>query len=232
VDGGYSQYVRAKPEWVIPLPKGMDLWQSMCLGTAGFTAALAVERMERNEQSPERGPIMVTGATGGVGSLAVSMLSRAGYEVVAMSGKPEKADFLRALGASKVVGRDVVPESPRALSRAEWGGAIDNVGGNTLAWLASTTQFWGNIASIGLVDSHELHTTVMPFILRGVNLLGINSSATPRAQRESVWRRLATDLKPDMATIGTRTEKFEDLKRLFGDYLDAKVTGRTVIELP
>ncbi|MEO1575028.1 MAG: oxidoreductase, partial [Pseudomonadota bacterium] len=136
------------------------------------------------------------------------------------------------LGASKVVGRDVVPEKPRPLARAEWGGAIDNVGGKTLAWLASTTNFWGNIASIGLVDSHELHTTVMPFILRGVNLLGINSSATPRAQREAVWRRLATDLKPDLAAIGTRTEKFADLPSLFDDYLGGKVTGRTVIELP
>ena len=232
VDGGYSQYVRAKPEWVIPLPPGMSLWDTMCLGTAGFTAALAVERMERNAQTPDMGPILVTGATGGVGSLAVSMLSRIGYEIVAMSGKSDKTDFLTRLGAQTVVGRDVVPAAPRPLARAQWGGAIDNVGGATLAWLLSTTRPWGNVASIGLVDSHELSTTVMPFILRGVNLLGINSSATPRAQREVVWQRLATDLKPDLAAIGTRTEHFDNLSTLFDDYLNGKVTGRTVIELP
>lgn len=232
VDGGYAQYVRAQPEWVIPCPAGLDLWQTMCIGTAGFTAALAVERMERNDQTPDLGPVIVTGATGGVGSLAVSMLSGLGYEVTAMTGKSEQADYLKKLGATEIVGRDIVPERPRPLAKAVWGGAIDNVGGSTLAWLASTTRFWGNIASIGLVASHELHTTVMPFILRGVNLLGINSSATPRAIRDVVWHRLATDLKPNFDALDSKTEYFNNLEALFGDYLTGSVTGRTVIELP
>ncbi len=232
VDGGYARYVRAQPEWVVPLPGGMDLWQTMCLGTAGFTAALAVARMERNGQQPDQGTVLVTGATGGVGSIAISMLSRLGYDVAAMSGKPEAADFLKKLGASEIIGRDAVPEKPRALDKIRWAGAVDNVGGNTLAWLTSTMGWWGNIASIGLVGGHKLNTTVMPFILRGINLLGINSVQTPRPERLAVWRRLATDLKPDFDTIGTRTASFDELPTLFQAYLDGNVTGRTVIEIP
>lgn len=232
VDGGYARYVRAQPEWVVPLPAGMDLWQTMCLGTAGFTAALAVERMERNGQSPDKGTVLVTGATGGVGSIAISMFSRLGYDVAAMSGKPDAADFLHKLGASKIIGRDAVPEKPRALDKTLWAGAVDNVGGDTLAWLTSTVGWWGNIASIGLVGGHKLNTTVMPFILRGVNLLGINSVQTPRPERLEVWRRLATDLKPDFDTIGTRTASFDELPALFQGYLDGNVTGRTVVEIP
>jgi NADPH2:quinone reductase len=231
-DGGYASYVRADPEWVVPLPEGMTLWETMCLGTAGFTAALAVERMERNGQTPGGKPILVTGASGGVGSIAISMLSRLGYEVVGMSGKSGAHDFLKHLGASDVIGRDSVPAKPRPLDKALWGGAIDNVGGDTLAWLTSTVDWWGNIASIGLVGGHRLNTTVMPFILRGVNLLGINSVRTPRPQRLAVWQRLSTDLKPDLDTIGTRTVKFDELGGLFQAYLDGEVTGRTVVEIP
>ncbi len=232
VDGGYARYVRAQPEWVVPLPAGMDLWQTMCLGTAGFTAALAITRMERNGQQPDQGAVLVTGATGGVGSLAISMLSRRGYEVAAMSGKPQAAAFLKKLGAGEIIGRDAVPQKPRALDKTLWAGAIDNVGGETLAWLTSTVGWWGNIASIGLVGGHQLNTTVMPFILRGVNLLGINSVQTPRPQRLDVWRRMAADLKPDFETIGTRTAGFDELPTLFQAYLDGNVTGRTVIEIP
>ncbi|MFK8017819.1 MAG: YhdH/YhfP family quinone oxidoreductase [Gammaproteobacteria bacterium] len=230
-DGGYATYVRADPEWVVPLPNGLSLWETMCLGTAGFTAALAIERMERNGQTPDGGRILVTGASGGVGSLAVSMFGRLGYEVTALTGKTSAYDYLAALGADDVIGRDAVPDKPKPLSKALWGGALDNVGGNTLAWLTSTVDWWGNIASIGLVGGHALNTTVMPFILRGVNLLGVNSVRTPRPQRLEVWRRLASDLKPDLATIGTRTEAFADLPSLFQAYLDGEVTGRTVIAI-
>ncbi|MFK7885504.1 MAG: oxidoreductase [Gammaproteobacteria bacterium] len=232
VDGGYASFVRAKPEWVVPLPAGMTLWDTMCLGTAGFTAALAVERMERNGQQPDMGPILVTGASGGVGSLAISMFKGLGYEVTALTGKADAHDYLTTLGASDIVGRDIVPERPKPLARAQWGGAVDNVGGTTLSWLTSTVDWWGNIASIGLAGGFKLDTTVMPFILRGVNLLGINSVRTPRDQRLAVWARLATDLKPDLNTIGKRTATFEELPALFDAYLAGNVTGRTVIELP
>ena len=231
VDGGYARFVRADPEWVVPLPAGMTLWETMCLGTAGFTAALAVERMERNGQRPDGGTILVTGASGGVGSVAISMLSRLGYTVTAMSGKPSAHAYLKSLGAADIIGRDAVPDKPRPLAKALWGGAIDSVGGSTLSWLTSTVDWWGNIASIGLVGGHELNTTVMPFILRGVNLLGVNSVRTPRPQRLDVWHRLATDLKPDLATIGSRTADFADLPGLFQAYLEGQVHGRTVIEL-
>lgn len=231
VDGGYAQYVRAEPEWVVPVPAGLSLWDAMCLGTAGFTAALAVARMERNGQAPDGGPVVVTGASGGVGSFAVSMLAGLGYDVVAMSGKASANDFLTGLGAARIIGRDAVDPAGRPLEKALWAGAIDNVGGDTLAWLTRTVDWWGNIASIGLVGGHELHTTVMPFILRGINLLGINSVRTPRPQRLKVWSRLATDLRPDLAAIGKRTEKLSDLPALFDAYLRGEVTGRTVVEI-
>ncbi len=232
VDGGFAQFVRAQADWVVPLPEGMDLWQSMCLGTAGFTAGLAVQRMERNGQSPAMGPIAVTGASGGVGSLVTSMLARSGYEVVGVTGKPGADDFLRRLGASRTLDRRAIDPGKRPLEKALWGGAVDNVGGDLLAWLTRTVDWWGNIASIGLAGGHELNTTVMPFILRGVSLLGINSVKTPRPERLEVWQRLATDLKPDLAAIGTRTEPFAALGDLFQAYVDGQVTGRTVIEMP
>ncbi len=231
VDGGFSQLVRVQSDWVIPLPDELDLWQAMCLGTAGFTAGLAVLRMERNGQDPAMGPIAITGASGGVGSLATSMLAKAGYEVVGITGKPDADAYLKDLGAARTLDRKTIDFGSRPLEKALWGGAIDNVGGDTLAWLTRTVDWWGNIASIGLAGGFKLETTVMPFILRGVSLLGINSVKTPRPERLAVWRRLAGDLKPDLAAIGTRTEPFEALPGLFQGYLDGTVTGRTVIQI-
>jgi acrylyl-CoA reductase (NADPH) len=231
-DGGYAEYARLQGDWVIPLPDGIDERDAMRLGTAGFTAALAIHRMEQNGQAPDKGPIVVTGATGGVGSLAIDMLAGRGYEVVAVSGKPEADEYLQSIGASRVLRRQDVNPGSRPLEAVQWAGAVDNVGGEMLTWLTRTVDFWGNIASIGLAGSHELKTTVLPFILRGVNLLGINSSATPRAVRLEVWRRIATDLRPTrLGRIADRLVSFEELPAQFDDYMKGTVTGRTVVKI-
>jgi acrylyl-CoA reductase (NADPH) len=231
-DGGYAHYARVKGEWVIPIPPGLDAADAMALGTAGFTAAYAISRMEHNGQTPERGPIVVTGATGGVGSIAVDMLAGRGYEVVAVSGKASAAEYLKTLGAKTVLLRQEIDFGSRPLEAARWAGAIDNVGGEMLTWLTRTVDFWGNIASIGLAGSAELKTTVMPFILRGVSLLGINSSATLRQARLEVWKRIASDLKPrHLDKIVTRKIPFDDLPGAFQAYLDGSVTGRTVVKI-
>jgi acrylyl-CoA reductase (NADPH) len=231
-DGGYAQFARVPGEWVIPLPEGLDAASAMGIGTAGFTAALAIHRMEQNGQLPAGGPIAVTGASGGVGSLAVDMLATRGYRVIAVSGKAAAADFLKELGAGEVLARAAIDPGSRPLENARFGGAIDNLGGETLAWLTRTVDFWGNIASIGLAAGPELKTTVMPFILRGVSLLGINSSATPRAWRLAVWQRIATDLRPrHLARIVTRTIGFEELPQAFPAYLSGQVMGRTVVRI-
>lgn len=232
VDGGYSEYVRVDGDWAIPIPDGLDHRAAMILGTAGFTAALAIARLERNGQTPDRGPLVVTGASGGVGSLAVDMLAGAGYEVVAISGKRDAHSWLQQLGADKVLDRNEVEYGHRPLEAALWGGAIDNVGGEALAWLTRTVNWWGNIASVGLAGGHELNTTVMPFILRGVSLLGINSVKTPRAEREQVWARIASDLRPKhLDAICTRELDFDELPDAFAGYLDGSERGRTVVRI-
>ncbi len=231
-DGGYAEYARLKSEWVVPIPAGLDAYQAMAIGTAGYTAALAIHRMEQNGQQPENGEVVVTGASGGVGSLAVDMLAGRGYRVVAVSGKPAADDYLKLLGAVRILRRDGIDPGSRPLEEAQWAGAIDNVGGELLAWLTRTTQFWGNIASIGLAASAELKTTVMPFILRGVNLLGINSAFTPRPLRLAVWQRLATDLKPrHLQQIANRTIGFDELPGAFDDFIQGKIVGRTVVRI-
>ena len=232
-DGGYAEFARVQGDWVIPVPEGMTELDSMKLGTAGFTAALAVHRMEQNGQKPGNGPVVVTGATGGVGSLAVDMLTGRGYEVVAVSGKQEAEAYLREIGAARVLLRQEIDLGSKPMEKALWAGAVDNVGGPLLTWLTRTVDQWGNIASIGLAGSHELTTTVMPFILRGVNLLGINSVLTPRDVRLAVWRRLATDLRPaKLDRICTRLVDFRELPAQFDDYLKGRVTGRTVVRIP
>jgi NADPH2:quinone reductase len=232
VDGGYAQYARVAAESVIPLPPGLSLEDVMILGTAGFTAALAIHRMEHNGQQPDKGPVLVTGASGGVGSIAINMLAGRGYEVVAVSGKPEADALLRDLGAARILRRQDLDLGSRPMETVLWAGAIDNVGGDLLTWLTRTTDFNGNIASIGLAGSHKLETTVMPFILRGVNLLGINSSATPRPTRVAVWGRIATDLKPaQLQRICARRVGFAELPAQFADYLAGQVIGRTVVRI-
>lgn len=231
-DGGYAEIVRVKGDSVIPLPGGLSEKQAMTLGTAGFTAALAITRMEHNGLVPGAGPVVVTGATGGVGSLAVDMLAGAGYRVTAVTGKADALPYLETLGASEVLLREEIDFGSRALEKAVWAGAVDNVGGEMLTWLTRTMNWWGSIASIGLVGGHELHTTVMPFILRGINLLGINSMATPRELRLKIWQRLAGDLRPaHLERICTRVIAFDRLAGAFDDYLQGKSIGRSVVKI-
>ncbi|NND64454.1 MAG: oxidoreductase [Gammaproteobacteria bacterium] len=231
-DGGYAEFARVRHEWVVPIPEGMSSWDVMCLGTAGFTAGLAIQRMEYNGQTPDKGPVVVTGATGGVGSFAIDMLAGLGYEVVALTSKRDQIDYLKKLGAKQVLLRQDMDFGSSALDAAKWAGAIDNVGGETLSWLTRTVGWWGNIACVGMASSADLHTTVLPLILRGINLLGINSMATPRPERLAVWKRLATDLKPKhLELIGHRTVDFDDIADHFNEFIDGKVTGRTVVKI-
>ena len=232
VDGGYAQFARVAGDSVIPMPPGLDAVSGMTLGTAGFTAALAIHRMEHNGQTPAKGPVVVTGATGGVGSIAIDMLAGRGYEVIAVSGKAQQVDYLRALGASEVLLRADIDYGSKPLEAERFAGAIDNVGGETLTWLTRTVGFWGNIASIGLAGSPKLETTVLPFILRGVNLLGINSSATLRELRLKVWERIGTDLAPrHLDRIRSRIIAFDELPGAFAALLEGGVVGRTVVAI-
>jgi NADPH2:quinone reductase len=231
-DGGYAEYARVPADAVVPVPDGMSAAETMQIGTAGFTAALAIHRMEQNGQLPQNGPIVVTGATGGVGSIAVDMLAGRGYEAVALTGKAEQADYLERIGARRVLIRGELDLGKRPMEKAEWAGAVDNLGGDVLTWLTRTVDYGGNIASIGLAASHELNTTVLPFILRAVCLLGINSVDTPRDLRLQVWHRIGTDLKPrHLDTIAANTINFDDLPGSFQAFVDGTVTGRTVVEI-
>lgn len=231
-DGGYAEYVRVPAECVVPLPPSLTLRDAMAIGTAGFTAALALERMERNGQRPEQGPILVTGATGGVGSIAIDLFSGAGYEVVAYTGKADAKDYLHDLGAEQVLLRDEVEFGTRPLEKAQWGGALDNLGGEPLAWLTRTVKPFGNIAAIGLAAGYELHTTVMPFILRGVSLLGIHSVTCPAADRQRAWERLGGDLKPrKLDRIVTRTITLDELPDALNEHMQGGIVGRTVVRI-
>jgi NADPH2:quinone reductase len=231
-DGGYAEYLKVSADWVVPLPQGLSLKESMVLGTAGFTAGLALYRMEANGQRPDMGPILVTGASGGVGSFAVNIFNGEGYEVTAVTGKADQHPYLEHLGAQEVIGRDEVKAGHHALERGQWGGAVDNVGGEMLAGITRTVRPWGNIASIGLAGGHELNTTVMPFILRGVSLLGINSAGCPYEIREEIWQRLATDLKPrQLDEIVNRTVSLEGLPAVFDEMLEGRMLGRVLVEL-
>lgn len=230
-DGGYSQYVRLESRWTIPLPAGLTLRESMVLGTAGFTAALALHRMLDNRQSPDMGPLCVTGATGGVGSLAIDIFSRAGFEVHAISGKPDQHEYLRAIGAREVHGRDVLATT-RPLESARFGGGLDNVGGPMLASLLAQTAPYGNVASAGLAATADLHTTVMPAIIRGVSLLGVASAGTARDIRDAVWARLGSDWKPahlDLVCTGETT--LDGLPGVFPRMLAGGSLGRTVVRI-
>jgi NADPH2:quinone reductase len=232
LDGGYAQFARVPAQAVVPMPVGLDARSAMAIGTAGFAAALAIVRMETNGQTPGAGPVVVTGATGGVGSLAIDMLTAGGYEAVAVTGKAEAAEYLRTLGAREVLDRGALQFSDTPLESARWGGAIDNVGGPMLAWLLRTMHDRGNVASVGLAGNSQLSTTVMPFILRGVSILGVNSAATPRPQRLAVWARIASDLKPrHLDYIVRGTVGLDELPGAFRPYIEGRVLGRTLVRL-
>jgi NADPH2:quinone reductase len=233
LDGGYAEYARVPASAVIPLPKGLSLKETMAIGTAGFTAAFALRRMLENHQKPEMGPIAVTGPTGGVGSIAIDLFKRAGFTVHAITGKADASgDYLKALGADEVVSRQSLDMGSKPMEKALWGGAVDNLGGPTLTWLTRTVKPWGNIASIGLAQSHELNTTVMPFILRGVSLLGIHSVECPRAWREDIWQKLSGEWKPkQLERIGSRVVTLEQLPAACNDLIAGAVTGRILVNI-
>lgn len=232
VDGGYAEYARIDSKSLVAVPEGMSCAEAMQIGTAGYTAALAIHRMEQNNQATDLGPIAVTGATGGVGSVAIDMLAGRGYEVAAVTGKSAEEAYLREIGAQQILLRDDIDFGKRPMEKELWAGAIDNLGGDYLAWLLRTAKYGANIASIGLAASHELQTTVMPFILRAVCLLGINSVETPRDLRRAVWGRIGGDLKPShLDRIGHRTISFDELPGAFDAFIDGKVTGRTIVEI-
>jgi len=231
-DGGYAQYARLESKWTVALPSGLTLRESMIIGTAGFTAALSLYRMRQNGQVPEMGPIVVTGATGGVGSLAIDVLTRAGYEAHAISGKVEHFDDLIALGAKQCISRKDLYWGQRPLETSHWAGAIDSVGGDMLSGLTRVVHPYGNVASCGLAAGPELQTTVMPFIIRGVSLLGIASAGTARAIRDDVWQHLSSDWKPaHLERIATSEVGLVDLPGVFNTMLAGNSFGRTVVKI-
>lgn len=231
-DGGFAEYVRVPADSVIALPAGLDTRRAMALGTAGFTAGLALSRLEHNGLTPDAGPVVVTGATGGVGSIAIDILARCGYEVVAVSGKSDAADYLQELGASRVVGRESITTRGRPLEKAVWAAAIDNVGGATLADLLRTVEPWGAVAAVGLAGGQNVDATVMPFIIRGVSLIGITSANCPRATREHVWNQLAGPWAPaKLDRIISDEIELEGLRGVFERMLASETRGRTIVRV-
>ncbi|MEO8039937.1 MAG: oxidoreductase [Betaproteobacteria bacterium] len=231
-DGGYAGYMRVPAAWVVPMPGGLSAHEAMALGTAGFTAGLAVARMEANGLKPANGPVIVSGATGGVGSVAVDILSRLGYHVVALTGKEAETDYLKKLGAKEVMLRSSLNlEKIKPLDKATWAGAVDNLGGDVLSWMASTMQVGGTVAAIGLAASHVFNTTVMPFILRGVTLCGVDSVNCAMPLRREVWNRLGSDMKPQHLPDMTRTIGLAELPGAFDAFIKGNVRGRTVVQI-
>lgn len=231
-DGGFAEFVRLPSAWAIALPTGLDVREAMALGTAGFTAALSLLRMLDNRQTPSQGPIAITGATGGVGMLAIDIFTRAGFEVHAISGKADRFDALKAVGATQCIDRHDLAFSGKPMDSARFGGALDNVGGEMLAGLLPLIAPYGNIASCGLAASPNLPTTVMPFIIRGVSLLGIASAGTSRDLREVIWQHLASDWKPaHLASIVTREVNLDTLASVFDGMLAGDSFGRTVVRV-
>lgn len=228
-DGGFSPYVRVPGDWVMPLPEGLDMLTASAIGVAGYTAALAIHRMEQHGLRPAHGPVLVTGATGGVAGLGIDMLAAAGYTVVAMTGKPDEAQYLTRLGAQQVIDRHARQDSGKPLEKAQWAGALDSVGGACLAWLIRTTRDEGVIASFGNAGGHEFNTTVLPFILRGVQLIGINANS-PMPVRQTVWQRIASDLKPRHVKTMTCTIPLGDVPRICQQQIESRRRGRTIID--
>ena len=229
-DGGYSEYLRLPADTAIRVPDGLSAREAMALGTAGFTAALSLYRMEASGQSPGDGPIVVTGASGGVGSLAIDILTQAGYEAHAISGKLDEFEWLHSLGATQCISRHDLHWGQKPLESARWAGAIDNVGGDMLSGLTRVIEPWGNIASCGLAGGDDLKTTVMPFIIRGVSLIGINSAGCPTPLRQEIWERLAGRWKPAHLDDICRTEiGFNDLPEAFAGFMSGDSRGRIVV---
>jgi putative YhdH/YhfP family quinone oxidoreductase len=231
-DGGYAEYARVPGDWIVRRPESMTAFDAMTLGTAGFTAALAIHLMQHNGLAPDNGPVAVTGATGGVGSVATEILAKLGYHVVAITGKARESEYLRHIGAKEVMLRSSLDFSKiRPLEKATWGGAIDNLGGDMLAWLLATSKIAGTVAAVGLAADMKLNTTVAPFILRGVHLLGTDSANTPMALRQALWNKLAIEWRPDRVHDEVRTIDFEDLPTHFDAYLKGMARGRTVVRV-
>ena len=230
-DGGYAAYVRVPADWIVKLPSSLTLFEAMALGTAGFTAALSVIRLEQNGLTPGAGPVIVTGATGGVGSIAVAILSGLGYDVTAVTGKDSEHEYLKSLGAKHVMRRPTVELNSKPLEKATWAGAVDPVGGDILSWLIKTMNYGASIANSGLTAGVEVRTTVIPFILRGVNLLGFDSVMCPMTLRLEVWRRLATDMKPAMLKSIAREIPLSGLPDAFRTLATGNARGRFVVNV-
>ena len=229
-DGGHAQFARVPGDWIMPLPAGLSLFDAATIGVAGYTAALSIHLMELNDLHPESGKVLVSGATGGVGSIAIDMLSQRGYQTTAITGKDAEHDYLKQLGAAEVLPRNSLEMGTRPLEKALWAGAIDSVGGNFLAWLTRSMQPYGSIACVGNAGGAELHTTVIPFILRGVRLLGINANS-PMPLRRIVWQRIATDLRPRHLAEIAHIITLGELPAACAKQLKAETRGRTVIKM-
>jgi NADPH2:quinone reductase len=230
-NGGYAEYCRVPADWIVPLPAGLTLFESMALGTAGYTAGLAVELLELNGLAVGNGKVLVNGATGGVATLAIDMLARNGYGVTAVTGKDQEHGFLKSLGAADVLSRRSIDAGRRPIEKALWAAAFDSVGGEQLAWLTRTTRADGVIASFGNAGGIALETTVLPFILRGIRLIGVNSATTPMPLRRKIWQRLASDLKPRHLEAIAHTIRLEELPRQFERLLKGEARGRAVVSL-
>lgn len=229
--GGYAEYARVKGEWLVPLPQAFTPGQAMAIGTAGYTAMLCVMALEDAHVTPAKGPVVVTGAAGGVGSVAVAVLAKLGFHVIASTGRTDEETYLKMLGAREIVPRSELAGDPRALAKERWAGAVDAVGSRTLANVIAATQYGGAVAACGLAQGLDLPTSVAPFILRGISLLGIESVYMPMPRRLAAWERLARDLDLNKLTALTRTIKFADVRRTAEDILAGKVRGRVVVEV-
>lgn len=230
-DGGYAEYCRVPADWIVPLPQGLTLFEAMALGTAGYTAGLAITLLEHNDMQPAHGKVLVNGATGGVASLCIDMLAHLGYQVTALTGKDSEREFLKKIGAAEVLSRNSLEMGSRPLEKTLWAAAFDSIGGEQLAWLTRTMQPYGVIASFGNAGGIDLKTTVLPFILRGVRLIGVDSGFTPMALRRKVWARLATDLKPRHLQDIASTITMKDLPGYFDKMLKGQTRGRAVVRV-
>ena len=230
-DGGYAGMLRVPADWIVPLPAGLTLYDAMAIGTAGYTSALAIHLLEHNGMAPGNGKVLVNGATGGCASLAIDMLAQRGYSVTAITGKAAEHDYLKRIGAAEILGREVLAAATRPLEKGVWAAALDSVGGEQLAALTRTMQQHGVIGSFGNAGGIELHTTVLPFILRGVRLIGVDSGYTPMAIRREVWQRLAADLRPRHLGDIAQEIRLEQLSEVFEKMLKQQTKGRIVVEI-